>query len=130
VNWEIACRIPRPPSRDGQSRHCLGQNADKHSSAASCNSFATSRRNCWFSGILGDRFGRRFSYQLNLAIFGLASIAAAFAPNIQALIVARFVIVIGLGAVITNFSLFVSSMVGLWGIPNLGWRLRSPRSAF
>ena len=35
----------------------------------------------WFSGILGDRFGRRFSYQVNLAIFGLASIAAAFAST-------------------------------------------------
>src|SRR6516164_1034259 len=46
----------------------------------------------WFSGILGDRFGRRFTYQVNLAIFGLASIAAAFAPTMQALIVFRFLI--------------------------------------
>lgn len=102
----------------------------------------------WFSGILGDRFGRRFSYQLNLAIFGLASIAAALAPTMPALIAARFVIGIGLGAeivvgyatltefvpagsrgrwigllaVITNFSLFVSSTVGLWVIPTFGWR--------
>jgi putative MFS transporter len=102
----------------------------------------------WFSGILGDRFGRRFSYQVNLAIFGLASIGAAFAPNMSVLIGLRFIIGIGLGAeivvgyatltefvpassrgrwigllaVITNFSLFVSSMVGLWVIPNLGWR--------
>lgn len=30
----------------------------------------------WFSGILGDRCGRRFSYQINLAIFGLASLTA------------------------------------------------------
>ena len=102
----------------------------------------------WFSGILGDRFGRRFCYQLNLAIFGLGSIAAAFAPTMTALIAARFVIGIGLGAeivigyatltefvpassrgrwigllaVITNFSLFASSMVGLWVIPTFGWR--------
>ncbi|MBN4679051.1 MFS transporter, partial [Pandoraea nosoerga] len=52
----------------------------------------------WLSGILGDRFGRRFSYQMNLAIFGLASIAAAFAPNMMVLIVLRFIIGIGLGA--------------------------------
>lgn len=39
----------------------------------------------WFSGILGDRFGRRFTYQVNLAIFGLASIAAAFAPSMTVL---------------------------------------------
>jgi MFS transporter, putative metabolite:H+ symporter len=102
----------------------------------------------WFSGILGDRYGRRFSYQVNLAIFGVASIAAAFAPTMNALIAARFVIGIGLGAeivvgyatltefvpassrgrwigllaVITNFSLFASSMVGLWVIPTFGWR--------
>lgn len=102
----------------------------------------------WFSGILGDRFGRRFSYQVNLAIFGLASLAAALAPSMQALIAARFFIGIGLGAeivvgyatltefvpassrgrwigilsVITNFSLFASSMLGLWIIPGLGWR--------
>src|SRR5437879_5824460 len=33
------------------------------------------------AGFLGDHFGRRFSYQFNLMIFGLASIAAAFSPN-------------------------------------------------
>jgi MFS transporter, putative metabolite:H+ symporter len=34
------------------------------------------------SGYLGDRFGRRSSYQFNLALFGVMSIAAAFVPNI------------------------------------------------
>ena len=29
------------------------------------------------TGFLGDRFGRRFTYQFNLLIFGLASLAAA-----------------------------------------------------
>ena len=33
------------------------------------------------AGLIGDRFGRRVSYQINLAIFGLASLAAVFAPN-------------------------------------------------
>lgn len=110
--------------------------------------FAGMTLGAWFSGILGDRFGRRFCYQLNLAIFGLGSIAAAFAPTMTALIAARLVIGIGLGAeivigyatltefvpaasrgrwigllaVITNFSLFASSMVGLWVIPTFGWR--------
>lgn len=32
------------------------------------------------SGFLGDQFGRRFPYQINLLIFGLASFAAALAP--------------------------------------------------
>jgi putative MFS transporter len=30
----------------------------------------------WLAGILGDRYGRRFCYQLNLALFGFASLAA------------------------------------------------------
>ena len=33
------------------------------------------------TGFLGDRYGRRFTYQFNLLIFGLASLAAAFAPE-------------------------------------------------
>jgi putative MFS transporter len=36
----------------------------------------------WLAGILGDRYGRRFSYQANLLIFGLASLAGAAAPSI------------------------------------------------
>lgn len=102
----------------------------------------------WLSGVLGDRFGRRFCYQLNLAIFGLASLAAAAAPSMQMLIVFRFVMGIGLGAeivvgygtlvefvpasvrgraiamlaIITNTSLFVAGFLGLWIIPNFGWR--------
>jgi putative MFS transporter len=50
------------------------------------------------AGFLGDRFGRRFTYQFNLMIFGLASIAAAFAPDMQTLIALRFVMGLGLGA--------------------------------
>ena len=34
----------------------------------------------WIVGIVGDRYGRKFAYQFNLMLFGLASIAAAFAP--------------------------------------------------
>src|SRR3954454_24757136 len=37
----------------------------------------------YIAGFLGDRFGRRFTYQFNLMIFGLASLAAAFAPNME-----------------------------------------------
>ena len=102
----------------------------------------------WLSGFLGDRYGRRFSYQLNLALFGGASLAAAFAPNMPVLIGLRFVMGIGLGAEIvvgyatlhefvpprtrgrwlgilsflTNCSLAVSAFVGLWVIPAFGWR--------
>jgi putative MFS transporter len=52
----------------------------------------------FLSGFLGDRYGRRFTYQANLALFGLASIAAAFAPSMNMLILLRGIMGIGLGA--------------------------------
>lgn len=102
----------------------------------------------WGAGVLADRFGRRFSYQLNLAIFGLASLAAVFAPNMTVLIALRFVMGIGLGAeivvgyatltefvppaqrgrmvamlsFISNSAVFVASLVSRWVIPTFGWR--------
>ncbi|MBN3786624.1 MFS transporter [Burkholderia sp. Ac-20353] len=100
------------------------------------------------AGYVGDRLGRRYSYQLNLAVFGLASIAACFAPTIEWLIALRFVMGIGLGAelvvaagtlaefvppatrgkwvsllaIITNSGLFAALAAGYWIIPHLGWR--------
>src|SRR3954468_24001630 len=50
------------------------------------------------AGFLGDKYGRRFTYQFNLVVFGLASFAAAFAPDMDWLIAARFVMGLGLGA--------------------------------
>jgi putative MFS transporter len=52
----------------------------------------------FIAGFLGDRYGRRFTYQFNLAIFGLASLAATFAPDMTTLIALRFVMGLGLGA--------------------------------
>jgi putative MFS transporter len=102
----------------------------------------------WLAGVLGDRYGRRFSYQANLLIFGLASFAAAAAPSMTWLIAARFVMGLGLGAEIvvgyvtmtefvppqqrakwgaglsalTNTALFISSFAGFLIIPTAGWR--------
>ena len=102
----------------------------------------------WFAGVLGDRFGRRFSYQFNLLLFGVASLAGALAPSMMWLIVARLFMGIGLGAEIvvgyvtmaefvpptmrgrwlaglaiaTNSALFVSSLAGYLLIPSLTWR--------
>ena len=50
------------------------------------------------TGFVGDKMGRRFTYQINLLIFGLASIAAAFTENMTQLIFCRFVQGLGLGA--------------------------------
>src|SRR3981189_2421134 len=38
------------------------------------------------TGFVGDRYGRRFTYQVNLLIFGLASFAAALAQDMNPLI--------------------------------------------
>jgi putative MFS transporter len=102
----------------------------------------------FLTGFLGDRYGRRFNYQANLAIFGLASLAAAFAPSIGVLILLRFIMGVGLGAenvvgysTMTEFipprvrgkwlggmSVFVVSglpitaLVGTLVIPRFGWR--------
>jgi len=100
------------------------------------------------AGMLGDHWGRKFSYQFNLMIFGLASLGAAFAPNMEVLIALRVVMGIGLGAeivigfgalaefvparsrgrwqaalsLINNSSFAVASLLGYWIIPHLGWR--------
>jgi len=50
------------------------------------------------TGFVGDHHGRRFTYQANLIVFGLASLASAIAPNMAFLIACRFVMGIGLGA--------------------------------
>src|SRR5438270_9435185 len=50
------------------------------------------------TGFLGDKYGRRFTYQVNLLIFGLASLAAAAAQDMTQLNWARFVLGLGLGA--------------------------------
>lgn len=49
-------------------------------------------------GFIGDRFGRRFTYQSNLAIFGFGSLAAALAPTMGILILIQFIIGYGIGA--------------------------------
>ncbi len=102
----------------------------------------------WMAGALGDRFGRRFTYQFNLLVFGIASLAAFFAPSMQWLIALRFIMGIGLGsevvvgyamltefvpaavrgrmvgwlAVITNSSLLAANLLSWWIIPSFGWR--------
>ncbi|NML30387.1 MFS transporter [Paraburkholderia antibiotica] len=100
------------------------------------------------AGLLGDAKGRKFTYQFNLAIFGLASVAGALAPNMTWLIVCRFFMGLGLGAeivvgygsvgefippavrgkwsaylsLITNSALFFSTFLGYLIIPTIGWR--------
>src|ERR1700693_4741391 len=121
----------------------LGQNAEFVSLT-----FVGMMLGSFVTGFLGDRYGRRFNYQANLAIFGFASIAAAFAPSMKVLILLQFIIGLGLGAenvvgysTLTEFvppqsrgkwlgfmSVFVvtglpaAALLGTLIIPRLGWR--------
>jgi putative MFS transporter len=100
------------------------------------------------TGFVGDKYGRRFTYQINLLIFGLASLAAAFAPTMGWLIVCRFIQGLGLGAEIVvgystltefvppktrgrwlSFMAFIvvagfpaTAILGYLIIPSFGWR--------
>jgi MFS transporter, putative metabolite:H+ symporter len=100
------------------------------------------------TGFLGDRFGRRFTYQVNLGIFGLASLGAAISPTMNLLIACRFLMGVGLGAenvvgystlaefvpprsrgrlqglmaVFVVTGLPIAGLIGLFVIPAFGWR--------
>jgi MFS transporter, putative metabolite:H+ symporter len=100
------------------------------------------------TGFVGDKMGRRFTYQINLLIFGLASLAAAFAQDMTQLIACRFVQGLGLGAeIVVGYSTLtefvppktrgrwlsmmaflvvagfpVTALLGYLIIPTWGWR--------
>lgn len=102
----------------------------------------------FLAGWSGDRYGRRFTFQFNLLLFGAVSIAAAFSPSMTWLVVLRFVMGIGLGGEIVVGYATISEMVppatrGKWNavlfllataalpvstvasyliIPHFGWR--------
>ncbi len=60
-----------------------------------------------FAGFAGDHLGRKFAYQINLLIFGVAAIAASFATDMTMLIVLRGIMGIGLGAeLVVGFGTF------------------------
>ena len=73
---------------------------------------------------LGDRFGRRRMFVIGLGIFTAASVAAALAPSVEALIFARAVQGLG-GAIVTPLTLTILSAavspekrgvaLGAWG---------------
>lgn len=52
----------------------------------------------WLGGVLADRYGRRTLVTATLALFGIANCGMAAAMSITALLIARFVIGLGLGA--------------------------------
>lgn len=100
------------------------------------------------TGFVGDWKGRQFAYQINLLIFGAASLASFFAPNMTMLIILRGISGIGLGAeIVTGFALLgefvpahsrgkwvatlsflanctapMTTFIAYLVIPNIGWR--------
>lgn len=73
----------------------------------------------FLAGFLGDRYGRKRTYQWNLILFGGAAILSAFAPNMETLIGLRFVMGLGLGAeVVVGYSVITEfvppSVRGRW----------------
>src|SRR6202043_576073 len=100
------------------------------------------------TGFLGDRLGPRFTYQINRLFLGLDSLAAAFAQDMNQLIICRFVQGLGLGAeIVVGYSTLTefvppktrgrwlsmmafivvagfpaTSLLGYLIIPNFGWR--------
>ena len=100
------------------------------------------------TGIVGDRYGRRFAYQFNLAIFGSMCLASMLALSMTVLTTLRFFMGIGIGAeyvvgygmvcefvppqkrgwalglisVVSMSSTFAVNLVGLLVIPEFGWR--------
>ncbi|WP_010631574.1 MFS transporter [Sporolactobacillus vineae] len=100
------------------------------------------------TGFVGDWKGRQFAYQINLLIFGMASLASFFAPNMMTLIILRGISGIGLGAeIVTGFALLgefvpaqsrgkwvaslsflanctapITTFIAYLVIPTIGWR--------
>ncbi len=100
------------------------------------------------TGIIGDKYGRRFAYQFNLAIFGTMCLASMLAPSMTVLTILRFFMGIGIGAeyvvgygmvcefvppqkrgwalglisVVSMSSTFGVNLVALLVIPAFGWR--------
>jgi EmrB/QacA subfamily drug resistance transporter len=77
------------------------------------------------SGAAADRFGRRRTFQIGLAVFALGSLLCSLAPNIEALIAARFLQAVG-GSMMNPVAMSIITQVftgrveraraiGVWG---------------
>jgi MFS transporter, AAHS family, 4-hydroxybenzoate transporter len=53
-------------------------------------------------GPLADKFGRKTILMVSVALFGVASLASAFAPSLKTLVLLRFVTGLGLGGAMPN----------------------------
>jgi len=100
------------------------------------------------AGPLADRYGRKIILLCSVFLFGTLTILTAFAPDVQTLVVLRFLTGLGLGAAMPNSSILVSEyapersrsflitlafcgfsagaafggFASAWMIPHLGWQ--------
>jgi MFS family permease len=63
------------------------------------------------AGITGDRYGRRVTYMYNLGLYTLGALLAAFAPDVTWLLIARFIVGIGLGGELNTGLTLVSELM-------------------
>ena len=77
------------------------------------------------TGTLGDRIGHRLMFLIGLAVFGVASLAAAFSPTAWALVAARALLGIGAAAMMPATLALIritfedererNTAIGIWG---------------
>jgi MFS family permease len=63
------------------------------------------------AGIAGDKYGRRFTYMYNLALYTCGALLAAFAPNYEVLLLGRLIVGIGLGGELNTGLTLVSELM-------------------
>ena len=62
-------------------------------------------------GVLSDRFGRRRVFLVSLVVYGLATLATGFAPNLASLLALRLIAGIGVGAEYSAINAAITELV-------------------
>lgn len=62
-------------------------------------------------GVLADRFGRRRIFLASLVLYGVATVATAFSPNVTTLLILRLIAGIGVGAEYSAINAAITELV-------------------
>lgn len=63
------------------------------------------------TGVLGDRYGRRFTLSMNLIVYCVGALVCAVSPNYEVLVIGRLIVGFGLGGEIPAALTLLSEMV-------------------
>ncbi len=63
------------------------------------------------AGMAGDKYGRKFTYMYNLALFTVGALIAALAPNFEMLLIGRLIVGLGLGGELNTGLTLVSELM-------------------